>query len=492
MWKNAGYWPARLLAMAMALALGLGLCGLEAHAQASGTISSASAKIRQEPSTQSAVLGSLSSGATVTLEAQTQGADGMTWYQVSVEGGQTGYIRSDLVTKGAGDLPTVSTGAAAAAAPGATAVALAPTVEIEYLQPVAATVTGGQSVRARADASTSAAIVATVSPSVALQVMGRAQGADGNTWYLVEFDQGGGLVNGFIRADFVSLSGEALPLEEVAAVTEEVPESEPVVEEVKEYETVLEGETWYLVNQVESLRYDIVQYISASNQNAAALQENIKTVKIQKIAIVVLVLLSASLGTALAIVLFRRRERDEDAYTARVERETQDRRRKPLAPGKGQSGKAQPPRAGAGVKPPAGRTGTGKPVAAPGMAAGASANAVQAASRVKPAGAANPMGRGGQPPGQKPGGVVQGKAAAPGGEQAAPPRRPAFQSQTTGPVMPKPPGLPQAHQGGAAPAASGQPAPKRDILEKPKPSWQEKDLARDDGEFEFEVLDFDD
>lgn len=65
----------------------------------SGTISSDSVNIRKGPASTDAAVGNVKRGAVVEITGEAIGADGQTWYQVSVNG-KSGFIRSDLIAEG--------------------------------------------------------------------------------------------------------------------------------------------------------------------------------------------------------------------------------------------------------------------------------------------------------------------------------------------------------------------------------------------------------
>ena len=66
---------------------------------ADGKVTASSAKIRKEASTTSDVVGSAKQNDTFTITAETTGADGRIWYEISFDGNKKGYIRSDLMQK---------------------------------------------------------------------------------------------------------------------------------------------------------------------------------------------------------------------------------------------------------------------------------------------------------------------------------------------------------------------------------------------------------
>ncbi len=197
--------------------------GNNAYAQ-TATISTASANVREEADTASGVVKAVSNGTEVTIEQETEGADGLIWYYVSLSDGQNGYIRSDLVSTSS----TTNDGSIGTAL--------------------------SDSARIRSESSTESDIVATVGRGTDLHIEGEETGADNMLWYQISFEYDGDTINGFIRSDLITF--DALP-EETPSTTEitgsiggdsesesseeEVPE-EPEAEETPEVE-VEEPET---------------------------------------------------------------------------------------------------------------------------------------------------------------------------------------------------------------------------------------------------------
>lgn len=179
------------------------------HAETTITVNE-SAKVRSEASTDSAVIGSAAGGAKYSVVSEVTGADGKVWYQVSVNG-QTGYIRSDLATKGDAQ--------AAAAAPQENYTETAATVTESSAS--AGTVTTDCNVRK--GPSTTDAKVTGVKSGEQVEITGEATGADGKTWYQVSV----GGKEGFIRSDLleVSTSEESGDDEEQEGDTEDTEEA---------------------------------------------------------------------------------------------------------------------------------------------------------------------------------------------------------------------------------------------------------------------------
>ena len=222
--------------LALMLAVVMGFCvdsfAIISHAQSQATVIAASAKIRKEPSTSSEVLGSTEKDKVITINNQVQGSDGYVWYQTFVNADTLGYIRSDLVTITDGTTPPTVTLVESTTNNNGSNTSNTTTpetpVDVTVVNPVSATVTGGASVRIRGNASTTSQIVTTASNGLVLTVTGTANGTDGKVWYKVSFNANGSDVEGFIRSDFVSLSGELTPY--VEEPTPEQPTEDPTTD----------------------------------------------------------------------------------------------------------------------------------------------------------------------------------------------------------------------------------------------------------------------
>lgn len=436
-------------ALAVVLVLAMGILiepfGMVAHAQSQGQVT-ASAKIRKEPSTTSEVAGSADKDASVTINFQTKASDGTTWYQIFIDSDNLGYIRSDLVRITDGTTPPTQTVTGTGTAPSDTltetpnpVVSNETPVDVTAVNPVSASVTGGQSVRVRSNASTSSQIVTTVQSGLALTVTGQANGTDGNVWYQVDFIDNGTEVTGFIRKDYVNLSEEPVPADgDGTPPQDDIPEEQPPAEEpavAKIYDTQEQDGKWFLVVSADNPegfdagQYEIKQIFDSVNNNAKIAEDSLKTVKTQKIVIVVLVIVVVLLAGAAVLFFMKLRENADSAYFAEVERNTLKR--------KNSGGKASMPTVGAGSgggkRPSGARPGTGRAGAASGAG--------------RPAGTAPQAGR--------PAGTASGTG------------RPA----------------------GTAPRPSGREDSNKQ--QTANPGWKSKNFMNDDDEFEFEFLNWD-
>ncbi len=476
--------------LALVLVLGAGLfaenLAFVSHAESAAKVTASSAKIRKSADSSSEVIGSAAKDKTISIKSQTKGADGYTWYEVYVDANTLGYIRSDLVSITDGSTPpsssttTTTTTTTTATATPAPAVNETP-VDVTAVEPVSATVTGGQSVRVRSNASTTSQIVTTAENGMALTVTGQATGTDGNTWYQVNFIANNTEVTGFIRSDYVALSGE-LQAPSTEQPAEEQPSEEQPAEDTqttsKDWDTQLQGDAWYLLDMVGQKQYKIDDLFSSIDQITeinAQFETNQKKITSQKVVIIILVILLVAAAAAVTLLIFKIKDMTDAADFSDAEEAALRRRRvdRPQT-GRGQGGRPAPQ---------GGRTQGGQKVMH------------EVGAERRPAG--KPAGQGGRPvQGQRPAGQ-QARPATQGARPTTPQAgRPA--PQGTRPAAPQT-GRPAPQ--GTRPAApqTGRPAPQVDRPVKPAqnngnpqdPGWKSKNFMSDDDEFEFEFLNWD-
>ena len=474
--------------LALVLVLGAGLfaenLAFVSHAESAAKVTASSAKIRKSADSSSEVIGSAAKDKTISIKSQTKGADGYTWYEVYVDANTLGYIRSDLVSITDGSTPpsssTTTTTTTTTTATPAPAVNETP-VDVTAVEPVSATVTGGQSVRVRSNASTTSQIVTTAENGMALTVTGQATGTDGNTWYQVNFIANNTEVTGFIRSDYVALSGE-LQAPSTEQPAEEQPSEEQPAEDTqttsKDWDTQLQGDAWYLLDMVGQKQYKIDDLFSSIDQITeinAQFETNQKKITSQKVVIIILVILLVAAAAAVTLLIFKIKDMTDAADFSDAEEAALRRRRvdRPQT-GRGQGGRPAPQ---------GGRTQGGQKVMH------------EVGAERRPAG--KPTGQGGRPvQGQRPAGQ-QARPATQGARPTAPQAgRPT--PQGTRPAAPQT-GRPAPQ--GTRPAApqTGRPAPQVDRPVKPAqnngnpqdPGWKSKNFMSDDDEFEFEFLNWD-
>ena len=529
-------WTKRTLAVVASLALALVLAlvpqcfSMVSHAQSQGKVIATSAKIRKTADAGSEVIGSATKDAKVTINNQVTASDNTVWYQVFVNADTLGYIRSDLVEITDGTTPP--TASATTAGSNETATTTTTTnqnvnetpVAVTAVEPMSASVTGGQAVRVRSNASTTSAIVTTVQSGLALTVNGQAAGTDGKTWYQVNFIANGQDVTGFIRSDFVALSGELVP----AGTTETDPGAEEMPQEpetpaepevtTKDWDTQYDADTWYLVDNVKEERYKIDNIFGTLEELQTLYDSANSNAKSRLVIVIVLVILLVALAGAVAYLFLKMKDMTDSAYFNEVERDTVRRRTadrprenqqkvmhtvgtnataarpagaRPAAPGQGRNVRpagARPAAPGqgqnarpAGARPAApGQGQSVRPAGARPAAPGQGQNARPAVARP----AAPGQGQNARPAGARPAAPGQGQSVRPAGARPAAPG----QGQNVRPAGARPAAPGQGQN--ARPAGTAQtPTPRGN--EANNSGWKSKNFMTDDDEFEFEFLNWD-
>lgn len=493
--------------LALVFVLGTGLMGdaftLIARAENQAKVTANSVKIRKEATTQSDMVGGADNGALLTVLSQQQGSDGYTWYQIQYNN-ISGYVRGDLVQLTEGSAPPEGGSEGGGGS--------APPQNLTQVNPVEATVSE-QSGRIRSEASVSGQILVEVQNGTALTVTGQLTDGEGKTWYQVSYSSGETSAQGYIRGDYVTLSGELQPAGDPGAATD--PDPAPSVS-TKKYETVEQADGWYLVETETNNGYSIDQLMQMNTNaaaNNAAYEESIKTEKQQKIIIIILVFLLVAAVAGIAFLVYKVRDLMDSAYFNAVENETIRKRTKGKDEGRegrearegregretreGREGREggrkvmhtvgtekQPARP-AGTRPagtpqgqrpagtpqrPAGVSQGQRPVGVGQRAAGAGQRPAGVSQGQRPAGAPQGQRPAGAPQGQRPAGTPQGQrpAGTPQGQ------RPAGASQgqrpAGAPQGQRPAGAPQSAQGGTRRA---------------------KNFMLEDDEFEYDYLNYD-
>lgn len=316
---KAGHWKVHSMVVAIITTffymLVIGSCipmSVNAYTQTEGKVTATTANIRKEASASSEVVASVKNGDKLSIKDEKTGADGNVWYQVFVDANTLGYIRSDLVEKSGSSSSTNTTPATNTNTNTNTNTSTVNdtiTAEITKVNPISATVKSEQ-VRVRKNCTTSSSIVTIVKKDVALTVIGTALDSDSKTWYQVSFISDGTEVTGFIRSDYVNLSGEITPYSENVVEPSETPDvpTEENLEAVpvsKPYETQLIGEEWYLINNDAKVQYKIDKLITTAEKNAIDLEESLAKGKTQNLVIIILVVILCVLALVVVLGIYK-------------------------------------------------------------------------------------------------------------------------------------------------------------------------------------------
>ena len=281
-----------------------------------GKVTSTTANVRSSASTSSDAVASLSKGDTVDIKSQTTGTDGYVWYEIAVNATSTGYIRSDLVQITDGTTPT-STSAATTTT---TATPTANSEGVTVVETISGTTTA--EVNVRADASTSSEIVAKAANGLTLSVTGTKQGTDGNTWYYLTFSKDGVSTTGYIRSDYVNLSGE---LKE--------PSNEPVVDQVpvttetvnptiqKIWDTQEQADGWFLLDYQNGKQYNIDNLFKTNEANQQLLIDQEAKIKSLRTGLIIVIIILVAVIIAAVFFFMKWKDLDDRAAFAEAERE---------------------------------------------------------------------------------------------------------------------------------------------------------------------------
>ena len=288
---------------------------LSVLAASSGKVTSTTANVRSSASTSSEAIASLSKGDTIEIKSQTNGTDGYVWYEITVDATRTGYIRSDLVE--------ITDGTTPAAGGNTTTTTTTPTANPEGVTAVE-TVSGTTTadVNVRADASTNSEIVAKAASGLTLSVTGTKQGTDGNTWYYLTFTKDGVSTTGYIRSDFVNLSGE---LKEPSSSDEPAPA--PVTTETvqtavqKRWETQEQADGWFLLDYDMQQQYNIDNLFQTNETNTQLLQKQEAKIKSLRTGLIIVIILLIAVIAAAVFFFMKWKDLDDRAAFAEAEKE---------------------------------------------------------------------------------------------------------------------------------------------------------------------------
>ncbi len=506
----------------------LGLCTdsfrMVSHAESEAVVTAGKGiNIRREPNSSSEVIGGQEPNKTISIKSQVQGADGYTWYEVYVDSYTTGWVRSDLVRITDGTTPP--TGTATTTTPNTSTPPPAtdpdtpveePPAQVTVVNPVNGVVTGGP-VNIYSNVSAASQLITTAADGLSVTINGTAYSSDGKFWYQVSFMDNGADVVGFMDSAYVVPSGELTAYTPEAPVDPDPPVDPAPPEDPKEYETLLEGEIWYLVDNTGDVaeKNPIEKLLSIAKQGQDMIDEANKKANRNQVIVIVLVFLLVGAAVVIGFLVFKIKDMMDSAYYKEVERDTMKRRETSTARGSGQrvmttvgGGSSGQRSVSQGSRPAGGsqtaHSGTGAQGARP---AGGSQGARPAAGSVqgaRPAG--SPQGSrpaAGSAQGARPAGSPQGSRPVTGSGQGA---RPAGSPQGSRPAAGSGQGArPAGGSQGGRPAGTPQGARPAGGAQSQRPAgassgqkqtgsqgWKSRNfMSEDDDEFEFEFLNYD-
>ena len=182
-----------------------------------GVVKGTSVRLRSNASTSSNIVSYLNIGDVVTILGEGKASDGQNWYQVR-KGESTGFIRSDLVNKVAGDTTAKTTATTTAGTDSASTVSSAAAGNGDTVFKTGKGNVKGTSVRVRESATTTADnVVSTVNNGQEMTILAEEAGAD-RKWYKIEAKIGDKTVTGYVAADYITVT-EEVKMGQTAATT---------------------------------------------------------------------------------------------------------------------------------------------------------------------------------------------------------------------------------------------------------------------------------
>ncbi|MBQ6734273.1 MAG: SH3 domain-containing protein [Lachnospiraceae bacterium] len=289
-----------------------------------GTINANGVNVRSQPTVNSNQVTSVNAGATFEIEGVEKDATGMDWYKITVNG-QTGYVRSDLMTVQAG-------GGNANA--GATTGAAEPPAEEQPFQERNAVVSATAAINVRNDAGATYASVANLQPNTPVVVIGETTAADGAKWYKIRYDENGTSKEGFVLAAFLTVDEQSAAQPDPGTPANPAdPTTTPGTPEQPVTEDPSSGDNSGMMGQQYTVVYDLdnnnemapwlmdnnsgsrtnIQQLLTANQELARLQGVEGTNTALKVLSIILGIIALVAIVLLVMVVLRyRRYRDED------------------------------------------------------------------------------------------------------------------------------------------------------------------------------------
>ena len=270
-------------------------------------VTNVNVRIRAEASTSSEAIGSAGQRDKFDIVGETTDSAGMVWYQVSIPGGNTGYIRSDLGRV---------IGGTTEGTPG----------DAEPIPHQEATVSTS-SIRVRSGPSTEHSEVASIQRGTALVLTGKSTDSSGRVWYLMTASVGDQEVVGFVRSDLVTL-GDLIEMENGFGDdgdTEDSPgASDDTTDNASTVNEQLNFEIRYIINDVGGYDYFLFDRAQGTQWKIEEFLELIRVAETnerlyseqsdrQKTIIIILAVVIVILALVLTVLIFKIRDMHEDA-----------------------------------------------------------------------------------------------------------------------------------------------------------------------------------
>ncbi len=176
----------------------IGIAFAGTYDNATGTITAdEGVNVRAGAGTTYDIVISIPKGTEVDVTADKKGDDGYTWYKIKYEG-QTGYVRSDLISveKNSGSSDNSGSSSDSGSSNDSGSSSSKPDYSNTF-----GIIDSGSGVNMRSDAGTSYDVVVGLADGTEVAVTGEKKDSDGNVWYKVKYDG----QTGYVRSDLIRI-----------------------------------------------------------------------------------------------------------------------------------------------------------------------------------------------------------------------------------------------------------------------------------------------
>ncbi|MDE5907634.1 MAG: SH3 domain-containing protein [Lachnospiraceae bacterium] len=318
---------------------------------AEGKVTAETAKIRANTSTDSEVVGSTVRGKTIDILEAVKDSSGTVWYKVAVTNGGYGYIRSDLVETS--EKIEVSASSSQTNA-GSSQLTSQPTETVPTsIGEQQAVVNSGNNANVRSGASTQHSVVASLPSGTSMTLIGEATDGSGNKWYQLTCNYNGKTVEGYVRADLITIGAggsQEQPASEnpegggegenpdpsqgenpegtEGAAPEEGGEGQPAESEHNDYQVVYTanqaGEQDYYLYMPDGNMVKVTELLGAAESAKESIQNQQEQLEKEKIIIIILAGVIVLLFVVITVLLFKIRSLYYDDYEDEEEEDEEE------------------------------------------------------------------------------------------------------------------------------------------------------------------------
>ncbi len=172
----------------------------------------------------------------------------------------------------------------------------------------------------RAQASTTSDAIASLSKGDTIDIKSQTTGADGYIWYQITVDAN---TTGYIRSDYVKLSGELKAPTETASTPDPIPTTtettQPTIQKI--WDTQEQADGWFLLDYNQGKQYNIDNLFKTNETNTELIEKQESRIKSLRTGLIILVILLIAAIVAAVIFFMKWKDLDDRAAFAEAEKE---------------------------------------------------------------------------------------------------------------------------------------------------------------------------